>query len=117
MNALMSRAGVSSFVTRSHRRFPVRLMIAYTDGTQHGTGAVMNISARGWKVLGDSPMVPGATLKVQITAADNTLRPVTIDCAKVRWAQGSLFGLTVETAIPEARKELQQFIMTLARTL
>jgi PilZ domain-containing protein len=107
-------AGSGSFKNRRDRRFPVRMFVSYTVGTMQGQGELIDISARGWKIMGQAPVEVGTIVRLEVEGSQ-MLPPLTLDCAKVLWAKGRLFAINVEAAFPEARKELQNLVSRLAR--
>src|SRR5438128_2421594 len=88
----------SRFKNRRERRFPVRMFVSYRSGHMRGEGEVVDIYARGWKVMGEIPAVAGTILQLDVQGSD-ALSPITIDCAKVLWAKDRLFCVNVEAAL------------------
>jgi hypothetical protein len=67
------------------------MFVSYRSGQVRGQGEVVDISARGWKIMGQLPAQAGALVQLDGEGSD-ILPPITIDCAKVLWAKDRLFA-------------------------
>ena len=66
----------------------------------------MDISEGGAKILGDTGIVPGMQLTLQIHLAPHAL-PVRIEVASVRWVRGHEFGLEFTSMPARERSRLR----------
>jgi hypothetical protein len=55
------------FSIRPYRRFPVQCAVTYNTGPFQGQGTMWNLSCTGWRLSGDLPLRPGATLSLTVT--------------------------------------------------
>jgi hypothetical protein len=55
------------FSIRPFRRFPVQCLVTYHAGPFQGQSTFLNLSCTGWRLSGDLPMRPRATLSLTAT--------------------------------------------------
>ncbi len=86
---------IHSFAVRCHRRFKVRYPVVYMGPSGRGEGTVMDLSASGWKVRGETSVLKGQTLALELYLDHGRTR---IERARVIWTKGQDFGVRVEQA-------------------
>lgn len=104
----------SKFVIRTYHRLPVRCVLYYMGGEFLGKGTVMNLSRKGFRVLGDHQVVPGMELVVRLSLPDHD-EPVEIQRVVVRWVRGLLFGAKVVVMSPDGDDRVGTFLSSRLR--
>jgi hypothetical protein len=112
MNTI-SDGSATRFVNRTHRRFPVRYFVAYSDGSLQLKGVVRNMSGGGWMITGETPGEVGTRIQLKIKGSVSE-PPIRIQSARVQWKRDGVFGIKVERVDPVGLLSLQERIHTLA---
>lgn len=99
----------SRFVIRTYHRIPVRCVMYYMGGEFLGKGTVLNLSRKGFRVLGDHQVVPGMELVVRLSLPDKD-EPVEIQRVVVRWVRGLLFGAKMVAVNPDGEDRIGTFL-------
>lgn len=88
---------------RRHTRFPVSWRVVYGNDEFLAEGTVLDLTARGWRVAGSMPVVPGIQLKLQV-AVPEKLEPLRVQRATVLWVKDLEFAIEAHemTAIDHA---------------
>lgn len=103
---------MSAFISRQYTRFPVRYESHYLGQGVLGAGSVLDLSMKGCRILGDSPVQVGNRLAVRLTIPD-CHQPVQIDGVKVCWVAETTFGIEFRSLSPEVKRRLQRTIQGL----
>ncbi|MDO8358389.1 MAG: PilZ domain-containing protein [Nitrospirota bacterium] len=94
---------------RHNHRHHVSCQMNYltTEGLTSGT--LIDLSQHGWRVVGERPVMRGATLSMHVYLPDQSL-PLDIDAATVRWTNGYEFGIELTTLSPDAAARLSDYL-------
>ncbi len=103
---------MSVFTSRQYTRFLVRYESHYLGQGGLGAGPVLDLSMKGCRILGDSPVQVGRRLALRLTIPDCP-QPVQIDGVKVCWVAETTFGLEFLSLSPEVKHRLQRTIQGL----
>ena len=87
----MSKPGIDPI--RRHSRFPVSWQCCGGDGTAFGRkGQSSDLTARGWRVTGAMPVVPGTQLTLKVSIPDRSTL-LCIHRAIVLWVKEQEFAI------------------------
>lgn len=81
-----------------------------------GKGVAINLSVKGWRVLGDAPVRPGQWLVFRLDLRKGE-SPLEIPRAIVRWTDGTEFGVEWLVAGHPAERGLNGFVQAMAERL
>lgn len=98
---------------RRHRRFAVRLPVAFWGNGMNGLGAVINLSKGGCGVESDATPRQGTSLQLFVTAPTRRASLV-VEAAAVRWSHDRRFGVEFGPMRPELQEALQAMLVSLA---
>ncbi len=90
-----------SYRLRSCHRVPVCCSVTYEHKLRDGRGTVFNLSTHGWRLCGDLLLQPGDLCSLRVTLP--TRQRVTMAAGRVRWVQGTDYG--IETLLMDTRDE------------
>lgn len=79
------------FVIRTYHRMPVRCSLYYMGEEFLGKGTVVDLSAKGFRILGDYRVMPGVQLVARLSLSEGG-GWVDIQRVRVCWARGLWFG-------------------------
>ena len=94
---------------RYGKRHAVRCAIEYQVGAQKQEGILIDVSRRGWRATGPSPVLAGTSLSVRVFLPD-TAQSVFIEEAVVRWSDGLDFGVELMRISPEDGQVLSEYL-------
>jgi hypothetical protein len=94
---------------RRHTRWPARWPILYGNEEFVAKGAVLDVTAEGWRMAGPMPVHPGMRLNLWVWPSE---RPegFHIQEATVLWVRGYEFALEVQNMNPIDQAWLTQFL-------
>jgi hypothetical protein len=78
-------------------------------GAQKQEGTLIDVSRRGWRATGPSPVLAGTSLSVRVFLPD-TAQSVFIEEAVVRWSDGLDFGVELMRISPEDGQLLSEYL-------
>ena len=76
-----------------------------------GVADLQDLSTTGCRVVSESPLQVGMELELLLCVASNE-RNIEVELAKVRWANGTCFGLEFIAICPLERERLRLFLKT-----
>jgi len=94
---------------RHGKRHSVKCPIEYQMGTHSQTGTLIDMSRRGWRATGPSPVLAGTLLSVRVFFPD-AAQSVFIEGAVVRWSDGLEFGVELTRISPEDAQVLSDYL-------
>jgi hypothetical protein len=94
---------------RRHSRFPVSWPVLYGDGAFLAEGTVLDLTARGWRVAGSSPVVPGMHLTLKVSVPDRST-PLYIHRAIVLWVKEHEFAIEASELAPDDQTWVAEFL-------
>ncbi|MGQ0812105.1 MAG: PilZ domain-containing protein [Nitrospiraceae bacterium] len=97
------------FKLRADCRIAVRCFLYYFGDSFMGTGAVCEVSLKGWRIEGDHPVTVGMTLALRVFLPDDP-KPVEVEQATVQWVKGRHFGLRVIDMKKAAHSRIGRYI-------
>ncbi len=100
-------------IARKHPRFAVQLPASFSGENISGNGTVVNLSAGGCAMIGESGPAVSSYISLTIELSGNE-SPVAVELASVRWSSGSSFGVAFIRMEGGEEARLQAFVKTLA---
>lgn len=97
------------FVIRAYHRVPVRCSLYYMGEEFLGKGTVVDLSAKGFRILGDYRVMPGVQLVTRLSLSEGE-GWVDIQRVIVRWAKGLWFGATWLKISTDAEKRINEWL-------
>ena len=94
---------------RRHSRFPVSWPVLYGDGAFVAEGTVLDLTARGWRVTGSVPVVPGMQLTLKVSVPDRST-PLYIHRAIVLWVKEQEFAIEANEIAPDDKAWVTEFL-------
>lgn len=94
---------------RYDKRHSVRCPIEYQVGAHRQEGILIDMSRRGWRAAGPSPVLAGTLLSVRVFFPD-AAQSVYIEEAVVRWSDGLEFGVELTRISPEDAQVLSDYL-------
>lgn len=94
---------------RRHSRFPVSWPVLYGDGTAFAEGTVLDLTARGWRVTGAMPVVPGTQLTLKVSIPDRST-PLCIHRAIVLWVKEQEFAIEANEIAADDQAWVTEFL-------
>ncbi|MDF2459195.1 MAG: hypothetical protein K0S79_1611 [Nitrospira sp.] len=94
---------------REGKRHSVRCPIEYDAGPHRAMGMLIDVSRRGWRATGPSPVLAGTTLSMRVFFPD-AAQSVFIEEAVVRWSDGLEFGVELTQISPEDAQVLSDYL-------
>jgi len=76
-----------------------------------GVAYLQDISTTGCRVISESPLKSGMELELSLVGSSDE-RDIAVEMAKVRWVDGSRFGLEFVAIDPLERERLRLFLKT-----
>ncbi len=110
--AVKTEGAVSVFTSRQYTRFLVHFESHYLGQGVFGRGPVVDLSLKGCRILGDSPVEVGKRLSLRVTIPQSS-QPVQIDGVKVCWVAETAFGVEFLSLSPEVKHRLHRTIQGL----
>src|SRR5438874_1090202 len=87
---------MTTMVLRKHTRFKRLIPVRYLkDGSVAGSGIMTDLSMNGTKITGDTPVIVGMMLALQIFIPGDS-ESSWIEHVTVQWVSGSEFGVAFE---------------------
>ena len=77
---------------RRHSRFPVSWPMVYGNDALLAEGTVLDLTARGWRVVGSISVIPGMQLTLQVSVPERSA-PLCIHHATVLWVKDHEFAI------------------------
>jgi hypothetical protein len=96
---------------RYGKRHRVSCRMEYTVGGSRLQGILVDISRQGWRATGAQPVVKGTAMTLYAYVSDLS-RPIVVDQAIVRWADGFDFGVELIRIGPESAAQLSDYLST-----
>ncbi len=94
---------------RYGKRRAVSCRIEYIlDKTRH-QGMLIDMSQRGWRARGESPVAKDTSMAVEILCSD-PVQAITIEEIVVRWTDGLEFGVEVTRISPDSAARLSEYL-------
>ena len=94
---------------RRHSRFPVSWPVLYGDGAFLAEGTVLDLTARGWRVAGSMPVLPGMQLSLKVSVPDRST-PLCIHRAIVLWVKEHEFAIEASEIVPDDKAWVAEFL-------
>ena len=94
---------------RRHSRFPVSWPVLYGDGAFLAEGTVLDLTARGWRVAGSMPVLPGMQLSLKVSVLDRST-PLCIHRAIVLWVKEHEFAIEASEIVPDDKAWVAEFL-------
>ena len=94
---------------RRHSRFPVSWPVLYGDGAFLAEGTVLDLTARGWRVAGSMPVLPGMQLTLKVSVPDRST-PLYIHRAIVLWVKEREFAVEANEIAPDDQTWVAEFL-------
>lgn len=94
---------------RRHSRFPVSWPVLYGDGAFLAEGTVLDLTARGWRVAGSVPVLPGTQLTLKVSVPDRST-PLCIHRAIVLWVKEHEFAIEASEIAPADQAWVAEFL-------
>ena len=94
---------------RRHSRFPVSWHVLYGNDAFLAEGTVLDLTARGWRVAGSMPVVPGMQLTLQVSIPE---RPTSLSVhrATVLWVHDHEFAIEAHEMTPIDQAWVTEFL-------
>ncbi|MDH4083665.1 MAG: hypothetical protein OEY60_04820 [Nitrospira sp.] len=94
---------------RRSSRFPVGWPMRYGNATFLAEGTVLDLTARGWRVVGTMPVVAGMQLTLQVSVPE---RPtlLRVQRATVLWVKDHEFAIEVQDLEPMDQAWVSEFL-------
>ncbi|MBS0181784.1 MAG: PilZ domain-containing protein [Nitrospira sp.] len=94
---------------RRHSRFPVSWPVLYGNEAFLAEGTVLDLTARGWRVAGPMPVVPGMQLTLQVSVPE---RPTALPVhrATVLWVHDHEFAIEAHEMLPIDQAWVTEFL-------
>lgn len=115
-NTPVCNTGLSvAFALRHDYRFPVFSPVRYEVRLCDGYGTVTNLSNRGWRIYGNTPVAVGdvCSMKVRLT----TRKWVSVSAGIVRWVRGEEWGIETVVMNEESMEQLNEYIQKRIKAL
>ena len=94
---------------RRHSRFPVSWHVLYGNDAFLTEGTVLDLTARGWRVAGSMPVVPGMQLTLQVSIPERPT-PLSVHCATVLWVHDHEFAIEAHEMTPIDQAWVTEFL-------
>jgi hypothetical protein len=94
---------------RRHSRFPVSWPVLYGNDAFLAEGTVLDLTARGWRVTGSVPVVPGMQLTLKVSVPDRST-PLSIHRAIVLWVKEHEFAIEANEIAPDDKAWVTEFL-------
>ncbi|HKY71466.1 MAG TPA: PilZ domain-containing protein [Nitrospira sp.] len=94
---------------RSGKRHVATCRIEYVVGNILHEGLLIDMSQRGWRARGVSPVAKGSVMTVHILCSD-PVQQISIEEVVVRWTEGLEFGVEVTRISPESAARLSDYL-------
>lgn len=97
------------FVIRAYHRVPIRCDLYYMGEEFLGKGTVMDLSPKGFRILGDCRVMPGVQLVARLLLPEGG-GWVDLQRVVVCWAQGLWFGAKWLELSADAEKRINEWL-------
>ncbi|MDH4154731.1 MAG: PilZ domain-containing protein [Nitrospira sp.] len=94
---------------RRHSRFPVSWPVLYGDGAFLAEGTVLDLTARGWRIAGSMPVLPGMQLTLKVSVPDRST-PLCVHRAIVLWVREHEFAIEASEIAPDDQAWVAEFL-------
>lgn len=105
---------ISGSDMRKNQRIKKLAPVRYRGDGIAGEGMVEDLSLSGSDINGNTPVVVGMALALQMFVPGDP-EPLLIDRATVKWVKGSEFGVDFDTSQPQVAERITQVISMLAK--
>jgi CheY-like chemotaxis protein len=106
---------ISEFGMRKNQRIKKLAPVRYRGDGIAGEGMIEDLSLRGSYINGNTPVVVGMALSLQMFVPGDP-DPVMIDRATVKWVKGSEFGVDFDTSQPQVANRITTIISMLVKS-
>lgn len=96
-------------LVRCSSRFPVSWPMRYGNATFLAEGTVLDLTARGWRVAGPMPVVPGLPLTLQVSVPERATL-LRVQRATVLWVKDHEFAIEVQDLEPMDQAWVSEFL-------
>ena len=107
--------GMAGFGIRKNQRLKKLAPVRYRGDGIAGEGMVEDLSLSGSYINGNTPVVVGMALALQMFVPGDP-EPLLIDRATVEWVKGSEFGVEFDTPQPQVAKRITTIISMLVKS-
>ena len=107
--------GMAGFGIRKNQRLKKLAPVRYRGDGIAGEGMVEDLSLSGSYINGNTPVVVGMALALQMFVPGDP-EPLLIDRATVKWVKGSEFGVEFDTPQPQVAKRITTIISMLVKS-
>lgn len=97
---------------RKHPRFATNIPATFTGDTVNGEGTALNVSRDGCLVESDTQVQPDTYLSMSLHFPQ-TLMPLEVELAAVRWVKGRVFGVEFRYMQPDQHDSLEKLLSVL----
>jgi len=94
---------------RRHSRFPVSWPVVYGNDALLAEGTVLDLTSRGWRVVGSMPVVPGMRLTLQVSIPERSA-PLCVHRATVLWVKDHEFAIEAHEMAPIDQAWVAEFL-------
>jgi hypothetical protein len=94
---------------RRHSRFPVSWPVVYGNDAILAEGTVLDLTSRGWRVVGSISMIPGMQLTLQVSVPERSA-PLCIHRATVLWVKDHEFAIEAQEMAPIDQAWVTEFL-------
>ena len=94
---------------RYGKRYAATCRIEYVVDNIRFEGLLIDMSQRGWRANGMSPVAKGTAMTVHLLCSD-PVQQITIEEVVVRWTEGLEFGVEVTRISPESAARLSDYL-------
>ena len=94
---------------RRHSRFPVSWRMLYGTDEFLAEGTVLDLTARGWRLAGSMPVVPGLCVALQVWIPGRA-EPIRVHRATVLWVKDLEFAIEAHEMPPNDHEWVTEFL-------
>ncbi|MBI5672967.1 MAG: hypothetical protein HZC50_06890, partial [Nitrospirae bacterium] len=94
---------------RRHSRFPVSWPVVYGNDALLAEGTVLDLTSRGWRVVGSISVIPGMQLTLQVSVPERSA-PLCIHHATVLWVKDHEFAIEAQEMAPIDQAWVTEFL-------
>ena len=94
---------------RRHSRFPVSWPVLYGNAALLAEGTVLDLTPRGWRVMGSMPVTAGMQLTLQVFVPERSI-PLCVHRATVLWVQDHEFAIEAHEMPPIDQAWVTEFL-------
>ena len=94
---------------RHHSRFPVSWPVVYGNDALLAEGTILDLTSRGWRVVGSISVIPGMRLTLQVSVPERSA-PLCIHHATVLWVKDHEFAIEAREMAPIDQAWVTEFL-------